>query len=122
MTPQVMDPWPRGAETRAIDQEDIVNKLAWGALTLAFGALTVAAVLQHGIVGIFALQLANLAGLQVLADLGIALLMVLLWLWRDARAAGRNPVPWVILTVAAGSFGPLLYLLTARRPDERRTR
>lgn len=81
----------------------------------SFGALTVAAVLQHGYVGIFLHQFQNLAGLQVLADLGIALTLVLVWLWRDARSRGRNPWPWVVLTLAAGSFGPLVYLLVARR-------
>jgi hypothetical protein len=52
---------------------------------LAFGGLTVAAVLQHGYVGIFQYQLQSLAGLQVLADLGIVLLLVLVSLWRHAR-------------------------------------
>ncbi|MBL8361189.1 MAG: DUF2834 domain-containing protein [Rubrivivax sp.] len=80
-----------------------------------FGALTLAAVLQHGYVGIFLHQFQNLAGLQVLADLGISLTLVLVWLWRDARARGRNPWPWVVLSLAAGSFGPLVYLLWGRR-------
>jgi hypothetical protein len=92
-----------------------MNKALLGALLLAFGGLTGAAVLQHGYVGIFQYQLQSLAGLQVLADLGVALLLVLVWLWRDARQAGRNPWPWVVLTLAAGSFGPLLYLLVGRR-------
>lgn len=85
------------------------------ALLLPFSALSVAAVAEHGVVGIFAHQFANLAGLQVLADLAIALVLVLAWLWRDARRRGRSPYPWIVLTLAAGSFGPLLYLLTAPR-------
>lgn len=48
-------------------------------------------------------------------DLVIALGLVLVWLVQDARAQGRNPWPWVAITLATGSFGPLLYLLT-RRP------
>lgn len=92
-----------------------MNKTILGAVLLAFGALTVAAVLQHGYVGLFQHQLQNLAGMQVLADLGIALLLVLAWLWRDAQQSGRNPWPWIVLTLAAGSFGPLLYLLSAPR-------
>jgi hypothetical protein len=83
----------------------------------AFGVLTALAVWHHGVLGIFAWQLQNFAGLQVLGDLAVALGLVLVWLWRDARLQGRNPLPWVILTLAAGSFGPLLYLLTqSRRP------
>ena len=81
----------------------------------AFSALTAVAVWRHGYWGLFAHQLQNTAGLQVLADLGLALNLVLTWLWRDARAAGRNPVPWVVLTLAAGTFGPLLSLLTRRK-------
>jgi hypothetical protein len=40
---------------------------------------------------------------------------VLAWLWRDARANGRNPWPWMIATLLLGSFGPLVYLLV-RKP------
>lgn len=82
---------------------------------LAFGALSAVAVWQHGIVGIFAWQLQNTAGLQVLVDLVIALGLFCVWMWRDATANGRRPLPWLLLTLAAGSFGPLLYLLTRRR-------
>ena len=80
----------------------------------AFGVLSAIAVWQHGYIGLFTHQLASTAGLQVLADLCIALLLVLSWLWTDARRSGRNPWPWVLLTLAAGSFGPLLYLLWRR--------
>jgi hypothetical protein len=80
-----------------------------------FGVLSAAAVWQHGYVGIFVMHLQSFAGMQVLTDLVIALTLVLIWLWRDARAQGRNPVPWVVATLALGSFGPLLYLLT-RQP------
>jgi hypothetical protein len=62
--------------------------------------------------------LQNTAGMQVLADLVIALLLFCVWMWRDARASGRRPWPWLLLTLATGSFGPLLYLLT-RRPGQR---
>lgn len=83
-----------------------------------FGALSAVALWQHGYIGIFQLQFQTSAGLQVLADLAIALALVLVWLWRDAQATGRNPWPWVVATLALGSFGPLLYLLT-QRADKR---
>jgi hypothetical protein len=31
----------------------------------------------------------------------------------DAKKTGRSPWPWVALTLATGSFGPLLYILFA---------
>ena len=80
-----------------------------------FGALTAAALWHHGYWGIFAPQLQSLAGGQVLADLVIALVLVLVWLYRDARSQGRNPWPWVVATLTLGSFGPLVYLLTRRQ-------
>jgi hypothetical protein len=84
--------------------------------TLAlFGALTAAALWQHGYWGILAPHFQSWGGAQVLVDLVIALALVLCWLWRDARASGRNPWPWLVATLLLGSFGPLLYLLT-RRP------
>lgn len=93
-----------------------VNRGVLIGVTAAFGLLTMAAVWRHGYAGIFLWQLQNLAGLQVLADLAVALALVGVWLWRDARTLGRNPWPWLVLTLLAGSFGPLGYLLTRRDP------
>ncbi len=78
---------------------------------IAFLALTVLAVMQHGYVGIFTQQFQSYAGAQVLIDLVIALTLFLVWMWKDAKAAGRNPLPWLLLTLATGSIGALVYLL-----------
>jgi hypothetical protein len=83
----------------------------------AFGALTAAALWQHGYWGLFAPALQSLGAAQVLVDLAIALVLVLLWMHQDARSLGRPFWPWLVLTLAAGSFGPLLYLLTRRPRD-----
>lgn len=53
--------------------------------------------------------------MQVLADLVIALSLVLVWMVRDARQRGVSPVPWVAATLLLGSFGPLFYLLARER-------
>jgi hypothetical protein len=79
---------------------------------ILFGALSAAALWQHGFWGIIAPHFQSFGGGQVFADLVIALTLAMVWMWRDAKATGRNPWPWILVTLAAGSFGPLLYLLT----------
>ncbi len=58
-------------------------------------------------------------GAYMAQDLALALGLVLVWMWHDARARGRRFVPWLLLTLVAGSFGPLLYLLAQRREPPR---
>jgi drug/metabolite transporter (DMT)-like permease len=77
-----------------------------------FAALTVWALMNGGIGGILAFHQSP-GGWQVFADLVIALVLLLTFLVPHARDLGRNPWPWVALTLALGSFGPLLYLATA---------
>lgn len=79
-----------------------------------FGALSLPALLQHGYIGIWEVQFQSWAGMQVLTDLTIALVLVLIWIWQDARATGRNAWPWIVATLTLGSFAPLVYLLTRR--------
>ena len=89
-------------------------------LLIPFTVLTAYAVMQVGYIGIFDYHRQSPAGWQVFADLVIALVLVLLWLVPHAKESGRNPWPWVVLTLLLGSFGPLLYLVFAgRQPLER---
>ena len=84
-------------------------------ITLAlFGALSAIAMKQFGYLGIFMSPLESMASLQIFADLLIALTLVMVWMWRDAKASGRNIWPWIVATLTTGSFGPLLYLLTRK--------
>jgi hypothetical protein len=78
----------------------------------AFSTVSSIALWQHGYWGIVAPLVQSSAGLQVLCDLTIALVLVLQWIRRDAKAHGRAVWPWIVLTIALGSFGPLIYLLT----------
>jgi len=82
-----------------------------------FGALTANALWQHGYWGLFAPHVQSFADAQVLADLVIALSLVMVWMWHDARKIGRNVWPWLLATLALGSFGPLLYLLTRQETN-----
>jgi hypothetical protein len=85
------------------------------AILVPFSILSGLALWFHGYWGIIEPHFKSFGAAQVFVDLVIALVLVLVWLWRDARASGRNPWPWLVLTLLAGSFGPLLYLL-GRKP------
>jgi hypothetical protein len=80
-------------------------------ILLAFGAYSLYAMLQVGYFGIWQAGFASVGSLQVLLDLIIVCLLVTSWMLGDARSRGLNAWPFVLITVAAGSFGPLLYLL-----------
>lgn len=79
-------------------------------LLIPFLLLTLYAVQQVGYIGIFDYHRHSPAGWQVFTDLVIALLLVLIWLVPNAKDSGRNPWPWVIMTLFLGSIGPLMYL------------
>ena len=81
---------------------------------LLFGALTGLAVWHDGITGIFGSIISSYGSAQIYIDLFIALVLIMIWIWHDAKATGRNPWPWIIATLAVGSFGPLVYLLTRK--------
>lgn len=83
-------------------------------LLIPFTALTVYAITQVGFIGIWEQLFAGPAAWQIGVDLVVALVLVLTWLFEDARARGRNPWPWLAMTLCLGSFGPLLYLATRR--------
>ena len=85
------------------------------ATLIVFLALTAVALFQHGYWGIIVPHFQSSGGAQVFVDLVIALGLFLVWMWRDAKAAGRNPWPWLVLTLVAGSIGPLIYLLGRKR-------
>ena len=91
------------------------------AILLAFGALTSLALVEHGYLGIIAYHLPSSAGWQVGTDLVIVCTLAMVWMVVDGRRTGRNPWPYVVITVFLGSFGPLLYLLVGELGAPRRT-
>ncbi|MFQ5515066.1 MAG: hypothetical protein ACE5FG_11590 [Myxococcota bacterium] len=44
-------------------------------------------------------------------DLAIALGLIGLWLWRDAVETQTPRLPYLLVTLAIGAAGPLMYLL-----------
>ena len=80
------------------------------ALLIPFSLLSLYAVYQVGYIGIFDYHRHSPAGWQVFFDLVIACVLILTWLIPEAQRDGRNPWPYVVLTLLLGSIGPLLYL------------
>jgi hypothetical protein len=90
------------------------SKLILTLVLVAFSIQGVYVLSQVGYWNIWIHNLNHVAGQQVFADLLISLSFVMVWMWHDAKATGRNIWPWIALTLAAGSFGPLIYLLTRK--------
>jgi hypothetical protein len=97
-----------------------MNAKQWilGLVLLDFTGFSAYAAYQYGLVGVFEQAFANTATALLFTDLSIALSLVMLWMWQDARDRGVTAIPYVLLTFALGSVGPLLYLLV-REVSER---
>jgi len=90
-------------------------RIGIGFVLLAFADLNAYVVWQYGFVGFLQLVMANAATIAAFVDLTIALLLVTVWMWRDARRRGINLLPYMALTAVLGSIGPLLYLVVHGR-------
>lgn len=69
---------------------------------------------MEGLSGIFSAITHSYGSMQIFVDLVIALTLVMVWMWRDANNTGRNVWPWIVVTLVAGSFGPLMYFITGK--------
>jgi uncharacterized membrane protein len=78
------------------------------------GILTGMAVWHDGITGIFGSVFSSFGSAQIYVDLVIALVLIMIWMWQDAKATGRIVWPWIVATLLVGSFAPLVYLLTRK--------
>ena len=90
-------------------------RIGIGVVLLAFADLNVYVLWQYGVAGFFQLVTANTATMAALVDLTIALSLVTVWMWRDARRRGVTLLPYLALTATLGSIGPLLYLVVHGR-------
>ena len=96
--------------------------LVLAVVVVLFGVLSAIALLDVGYVGIIAPHFKSWGAGQVFADLVIMCLLGCFWMLRDARTRGTSAWPFVILTLVAGSFGPLFYLLLREVRSTSRTR
>ncbi|MDX2267716.1 MAG: DUF2834 domain-containing protein [Bryobacter sp.] len=89
------------------------------AMTLGLAVVTGLALVEAGYWGIIEGELRNWAGRQVLADLTVLGVLACFWIYGDARKRGAAWWPFVAITLVAGSFGPLLYLVLREAKGER---
>lgn len=90
------------------------------ALVLAdFLALTGYAVYHYGYLAFFDIHAMNAIQVQIFVDLIIALTFVMVWMWRDARARGISPTPYLVATLLLGSIGPLVYAIRREASEPR---
>jgi hypothetical protein len=95
------------------------TQILLGVVLAAFGFETAWAIAHFGYVGFFEnLLRAGFPTLLAVADLLIALSLVSVWMWNDARERGATLWPYLVLTLTLGSVGPLLYLI--RRESSKR--
>jgi hypothetical protein len=87
------------------------KQIILGLVLLDFTGLTAYALYSYGFVGFFEAVTANVATVCAFADLVIALSLIVVWMWQDARDRGWSPMPYVLLTLGLGSVGPLVYLI-----------
>jgi hypothetical protein len=102
------------AESRALTKGNAMTKtqILLGIVLAAFGFDTAWAIAHFGFIGVFEnLIQADFPTHLVFFDLTIALTMVMVWMWNDARERGVTVWPYLVLTLGTGSIGPLLYLL-----------
>jgi hypothetical protein len=87
------------------------KQLVLSAALIVLLAMDAYSVFLYGYIGFFRMALANFAGVTTFVDLAIALVLIIVWMSDDARERHVSPLPFLILTLALGSVGPLLYLI-----------
>ncbi|MGA9722750.1 MAG: hypothetical protein WBQ86_09865 [Candidatus Binatus sp.] len=93
------------------------KQLALSGALIVLLAVDAYAIYLYGYIGFFRMVLANFAGFAAFVDLAIALVLILVWMGDDARERKVSALPYLVLTLALGSVGPLLYLI--RRSADR---
>jgi hypothetical protein len=75
---------------------------------VCFLALTGVALAADGVAGFPRAITSSRAAGQIYVDLVIAVVVICVWLHRDARLRGRNPWPWIVGAAVVGRISPLL--------------
>lgn len=89
----------------------MAKRIVLGVVLAAFLVQTVRVLAGIGFVGFFESAGINDATRLMFYDLVIALVLMSIWMRRDAARQARRFWPYALLTLTLGSAGPLLYLL-----------
>ena len=81
------------------------------AVLVLFAGFTLVALAMDGLVGIVHAITYNWMSVQIFIDLVLAVVVLDIWIHRDARASGKNPWPWLVASLISGMFSPLIYFL-----------
>ena len=81
------------------------------AVIVAFAVLTGLALADVGYFGILEPHFRSWGGAQVFVDLILLALLSCVWMVQDSHRSGISAWPFVALTLVAGSFGILFYLV-----------
>jgi len=87
------------------------KQIGLGSVLLGFSILTAYAVYLYGYVGFFREVTSNAASITLLVDLVISLTIISVYMGNDARDHSISVLPYLLLTLAFGSVGPLFYLI-----------
>ena len=96
------------------------KQLVLSAALIILLAMDAYSVYLYGYIGFFQMVVATFAGVTAFVDLMIALVLILVWMSDDARQRNVSTIPYLVVTIALGSIGPLLYLI--RRFSDRTER
>lgn len=93
-----------------------MNKTLLIAVLIAFSALSAYTLVHYGgLIEWLLFYTRDAASWQIFADLVITMCLLLVHMKRDADATNRPFLPWAIFSLTVGSFGPLLYFITAKK-------
>ncbi|MGD9200293.1 MAG: hypothetical protein PVI26_01915 [Chitinispirillia bacterium] len=90
-----------------------------GLLMLDMAGVTIYAYVTENIFAFTGVLLKSAWGIQVIADILVALFCCAVWIYKDAKKRGLNPIPYFILTLLLGSVGPLTYFFLIQFKTDR---
>jgi hypothetical protein len=87
------------------------RSLVYTALLVPFLVLTAYVLGTAGLAGFYAAMLASASTVLASVDLSLSLGLILFWMHADSRSSGTPFAPYLVITLALGVAGPLMFLI-----------